>query len=434
MEAILLIEINPGLLVVLAFMILIMLRAPVFVALGFPPLAYLIIYDFPIVFVSQRLVRTLNSFTLLAIPLFIFVGALMNHGKITDKIFAFSNNIVGHFQGGLAQVNIVTSLIFSGISGSALADIGGVGRILIKAMEQEDYDSGFAAALTSASATVGPIFPPSIPLIIFGLVAQVSVLSLLLAGILPALLATAVLMVGTLLIARWQGLPRHNDQASFSTILDSFTDALPALMTPVVLLVGMFVGIFGPTEAAAATVAYIILVNVFWYRIRQLKYIWTAGLETVKTTGTIIVILASAGLFSWVISAENVDAIFASFIFSFSQNPLVVLLLVNVLLIILGLFLEPIAAMIMSIPIVVPPLVDLGLDPVHVGVIVVFNLMIGLLTPPLGLSIFLSAEIAETEVQDVISEIKVYYVMLLIVLALITYVPALTLALPDLAL
>ncbi|WP_245957236.1 TRAP transporter large permease [Haloplanus rubicundus] len=427
-------EINQGLLVLLGFVVLIMLRAPVFVALGAPPMAYILLNGFPPVFLSQRLVRVLDSYTLLSIPLFILVGGLMNHGAITDKIFAFANNLVGHFQGGLAQVNIVTSLIFSGISGSALADIGGVGRILIEAMEAEEYDSDYAAALTSASATVGPIFPPSIPLIIFGLVAQVSVLSLLLAGAIPAILATVALMISTAWIARQRDLPQHNERADTDQILSSFVEALPALLTPVVLLGGMFLGFFGPTESAAVTCAYIILINTVWYRIVRVDYIWSAGLETAKTTGTIIVILAAAGLFSWVIAAENVDALFATYLFSISQNPVVVLLLVNVLLIFLGLFLEPIAAMIMSIPIVVPPLVELGFDPVHVGVVVVFNLMVGLLTPPLGLSIFLSADIANTPVERVIQQVKPYYVVLVVVLLILSYVPALSLLLPNFAL
>ena len=426
-------DINLGLLVVAGFIILIMLRAPVFVALGLPPLLYIFANGLPLVFPAQRLVRVLNSYTLLAIPLFILVGALMNHGQITDKIFTFANALVGHMQGGLAQVNIVTSLIFSGISGSALADIGGVGRILIGAMKDENYDSEYAAALTSASATIGPIFPPSIPLIIFGLVAQVSVLSLLLAGAIPAILATVAMMVGTAFVARRRGLPRHNERAEVNKIVSSFTDAFPALLTPVVLLGGMFLGFFGPTEAAAVTCAYILLVNIFWYRVFEFDYIWNAGMETVKTTGTIIIILAAAGLFSWVIAAENVDSLFASYLFSISENPIIVLLLVNLLLILLGLFLEPIAAMIMSIPIVVPPLVEVGHDPVHIGVIVVFNLMVGLLTPPLGLSIFLSADIANTSIEKVIKELKVYYVILLIVLLLITFIPTISLLLPRLA-
>jgi tripartite ATP-independent transporter DctM subunit len=215
--------------------------------------------------------------------------------------------------------------------------------------------------------------------------------------------------------------------------VSSFTDAFPALLTPVVLLGGMFLGFFGPTEAAAVTCAYILLVNIFWYRVFEFDYIWNAGMETVKTTGTIIIILAAAGLFSWVIAAENVDSLFASYLFSISENPIIVLLLVNLLLILLGLFLEPIAAMIMSIPIVVPPLVEVGHDPVHIGVIVVFNLMVGLLTPPLGLSIFLSADIANTSIEKVIKELKVYYVILLIVLLLITFIPTISLLLPRLA-
>ncbi|KTG10584.1 ABC transporter permease [Haloprofundus marisrubri] len=426
------VEFNAGLLVVLAFLVLVLIRTPVFIALAVPPIVYIFVKGFPLVFPAQRMVRMLDSYTLLAIPLFIFVGSLMNHGEITDKIFDFANSLVGHFDGGLAQVNIFTSLIFSGISGSALADIGGIGRILIRAMENEGYDKSYAAALTSASATVGPIFPPSIPLIIYGLVAQVSVLSLLIAGALPAVFAVITLMIGTAWIAKRDGLPNNGESLSARRVLSTMRAALPALLTPLVLLAGMFSGLFGPTEAAAFTTVYIILVNALYYRVLNLRYIWDAGVETVQTTGTVVIILGSAGLFSWVIAAENVDNIFATLLFSVSQNPLVVLLLVNILLLVLGLFLDPIAAMIMSIPIVVPPLTQLGIDPVHIGVIMVFNLMLGLLTPPLGLSIFLSADVADVPVSEVIKETKAYYVLLLVVLLVITYVPTVSLLLPSL--
>lgn len=425
------IDVNAGLLVLFGFLVLVMLRIPVFIALIAPALVYVLFNGFPMLFPAQRLVRMLNSYTLLAIPLFIFVGSLMNHGKVTDKIFDFANNLVGHLDGGLAQVNIMASLVFSGISGSALADIGGIGRILIHTMHTEGYDRSYAAAITSASSTVGPIFPPSIPLIIFGLVANVSVLALLLAGILPAVLTVMLLMVGTLYLAKTNDFPTNNTRPSVRRIVTSFSTAFPALATPVVLLAGMLMGIFGPTEAAAVTIIYILAINTVFYRIFNLEYIWTAGLETVRTTGAVIIILAGSGLFSFVMSVENIDGLFAELLFSVSQDPIVVLLLVNVLLLGLGLFIDPIAALIMSIPIVFPPLVEIGLDPVHIGVVMVFNLMVGLLTPPLGLSVFLSADIADVPVETVIADLKLYYVILFVALLFITYVPVLSLWIPQ---
>jgi len=333
----------------------------------------------------------------------------------------------------MAQVNIVTSLIFSGISGSALADIGGVGRVLIESMEDADYDSSFSAALTSASATVGPIFPPSIPLILYGIIAEVSVLSLLLAGALPAVLTVAFLMVGTMVIAKRRGFPKNDKRASLTEIARSFALAFPALFTPVVLIWGMLTGLFSPTEAAGVTVAYILVINTFVYRITNFKYIWKAALETAETTGTIVIILAAANVFSFVLSVENIDTVFAETLFAVSTDPIVVLILVNLVLLVIGLFLDPIAALVMMTPIVVPTLVEVGVDPVHIGVIMVFNLMLGLLTPPLGLSVYLSADIADQPVANVFKETRPFYVILLLALLTITYFPPLSLKILEFA-
>ena len=422
-----------GVVVIALFLFLALMRVPVWVALLVPAALYTLLMGRPLLFPATNMVRALDSFTLLAIPLFIFVGSLMNHGEVTKKIFDFADSIVGHYTGGMAQVNIVTSLIFSGISGSALADIGGVGRVLIESMEDVGYDSDFSAALTSASATVGPIFPPSIPLILYGIIAEVSVLSLLLAGALPATLTVLFLMVGTMLIAKKRGFPKNDKRASIREIGRSFALAFPALFTPVVLIWGMLTGLFSPTEAAGVTVAYILLINTFVYRITDFKYIWKAALETVETTGTIVIILAAANVFSFVLSVENIDTVFAETLFAVSTDPIVVLILVNLVLLVIGLFLDPIAALVMMTPIVVPTLVEVGVDPVHIGVIMVFNLMLGLLTPPLGLSVYLSADIADQPVANVFRETRPFYGILLIALLTITYFPPLSLKILEFA-
>jgi tripartite ATP-independent transporter DctM subunit len=419
--------VNAGLLVVLAFVVLALLRVPVFIALALPSTVYVLASGRPLLFTANRMVRILDSFTLLAIPLFIYVGSLMNHGEVTDKIFTFADAVVGHFAGGLAQVNIVTSLIFSGISGSALADIGGVGRVLIRTMSSAGYDDDFSAALTSASATIGPIFPPSIPLIIYGIIAEVSVLQLLIAGAGPAIVTVALLMAWTAYIARSRNLPKNDKRASPSRMARGLLVALPALLTPVVLIVGMLGGYFTPTEAAAVTVVYILLINTALYAITDVEYLWTAAVETARTTGSIVLIVSAAAVFSWVLSVESIDTLFADFVFSISQNPLVVLLLVNALLLFIGLFLDPIAALVMMTPIVFPVLFEVGVDPVQIGVIVVFNLMLGLLTPPLGLSVYLAADIADVSVGSVFREVRVYYIVLLVALLVVTFVPEVSL-------
>ena len=422
-----------GVVVIALFLALALLRVPVWVALLVPAALYSLLNGRPVVFPATNMVRALDSFTLLAIPLFIYVGSLMNHGEVTRKIFDFADSIVGHYTGGMAQVNIVTSLIFSGISGSALADIGGVGRVLIESMEDVGYESDFSAALTSASATVGPIFPPSIPLILYGIIAEVSVLQLLLAGALPAVLTVFFLMVGTAVVAKREGFPKNDERASLREMGRSFALAFPALFTPVVLIWGMLTGLFSPTEAAGVTVAYILLINTFVYRITDFGYIWRAAIETAETTGTIVIILAAANVFSFVLSVENIDTLFAETLFAVSTNPIIVLILVNLVLLAIGLFLDPIAALVMMTPIVVPALVEVGIDPIHIGVIMVFNLMLGLLTPPLGLSVYLSSDIADVPVGDVFAETKPFYAMLLVALLVITYYPPLTLGILEFA-
>ena len=426
--------ISEGILVIIAFVVLALLRVPIFVALGFPAVFYaLFLFGQPLSFPVQRMLRTVDSFTLLAVPLFIFVGSLMNHGEVTERIFDFADNVVGHLTGGLAQVNILTSIVFSGISGSALADIGGVGRVLIETMSDNDYDDGFSAALTSASATIGPLFPPSIPLILFGIIAEVSVLQLLLAGAFPAVLTGGLLMIGTAIIARKRDFPSNDRRASLPEIGRSLLIALPALFTPVVLIAGMLGGYFSPTEAAAVTVVYIAFVNAVFYRILNLKYVWSASIEAVRTTGTILLILAAAGLFAWVLSIEGVDRQFAEILFSISEAPAVVLFLTILLLLFLGLFLDPLAALVMVTPVIVPPLMSVGYNPIHIGVVTVYALMLGLLTPPLGLSVYLSADISGADVMDVFRKSAPYYVVLLLGLLIVAYVPQLSLAILEYA-
>ncbi|WP_053947808.1 TRAP transporter large permease [Halolamina sediminis] len=420
-----------GLIAVLLFVALASVRVPVWIALLVPAALYSALSGQPLLFPAVNMVRELDSFTLLAIPLFIYVGSLMNHGEITEKIFEFADDVVGHYDGGLAQVNILTSLIFSGISGSALADIGGVGRVLIDSMKDAGYDGDFSAAITSASATAGPIFPPSIPLILYGIIAEVSVVSLLLAGALPALLTVAFLMLGTAVIAKTRGLPSNSERASLRKIGSSFAKAFPALLTPVILIAGMLGGLFSPTEAAAVTVFYILLINTVVYRFLNLRYIWNAATETVETTGTIVIILGAASVFSYMLSVEGVDRLFETTVLSLSTNPIIVLILVNLVLLFIGLFLDPIAALVMMTPIVLPTLTEVGVDPIHAGVIMVFNLMLGLLTPPLGLSVYLSADIADVPVWDVFRETRDYYVILAIALLVITYYPPLSLGILE---
>ena len=422
-----------GFLVVLAFLALFMLGFPVVLAIGLPSIAYLLFNDLPLQMVAQRTLYALDSFPLVAVPVFLFVGSLMNTAGISKHIYRFADTAVGRLPGGLAQVNIFGSLVFAGMSGSALADIGGIGRIEIDAMKSKGFNPAFASAVTSASAIVGPIFPPSIPLILYGTVTGVSVIQLLLGGILPGLLCVAALMIMTAWLSVRRGYPRADRWPGWARLWADMKPALPALLAPVILIGGMLAGWFTPTEIAAVTVAYALLISSLFYR----ELTWTrligAALETLRASSAILIIVAVAALFGWVLSVEQVPQAMTKFMLSISTEPWVLLLLVNVLLLVVGMFLDSTTAILVIAPIIAKPLMAAGVDPVHLGMVVIFNLMIGLLTPPMGLALFLVADIAKVRMQDVLREMLPFYVPLVATLLLITFVPAITLWLPRLA-
>lgn len=422
-----------GFLVILGFLVLFMLGFPVVLAIGLPSIAYLLLNDLPLQMMAQRALYALDSFPLVAVPVFLFVGSLMNSAGISRHIYRFADTAVGRLPGGLAQVNIFGSLVFAGMSGSALADIGGIGRIEIDAMKSKGFKPAFASAITSASAVVGPIFPPSIPLILYGTITGVSVIQLLLGGILPGLLCVVALMLMTAWLSVRRGYPRAERWPSLSRLWADLLPALPALLAPVILIGGMLLGWFTPTEIAAVTVAYALLISALFYRELTWQRLLDAALETLRASAAILVIVAMAALFGWVLSVEQVPQAMTKLMLSISTDPTVLLLLVNVLLLVVGMFLDSTTAILVIAPIIAKPLVAAGVDPVHLGMVVVFNLMIGLVTPPMGLALFLVADIAKVPMKDVLRQMVPYYVPLFATLALITFFPAITLWLPRLA-
>ena len=423
-----------GFLVVLSFLALFVLGFPVVLAIGIPCVVYIVANDLPIDLVAQRTLYALDSFPLVAVPVFLFVGSMMNSAGISRHIYQFADTAVGRLPGGLAQVNIFGSLIFAGMSGSALADIGGIGRIEIDAMRKRGFAAPFAAAVTSSSAIVGPIFPPSIPLIIYGTVTGVSVIQLLLGGILPGLLCVAMLMLMTWWLAKRRQYPRAARWPGWGEIWRDFKPAFPAIVAPVILIAGMLVGWFTPTEIASVTVLYAVLISSLFYRELTWKGVLDAAYETLRASAGILLIVAVAALFGWILSVEAVPQKLTAVMLSISTNPYVLLLLVNVLLIFVGMFLDSTTAILVIAPIIAKPLIAAGVDPVHLGMVVVFNLMIGLLTPPMGLALFLVADIAKVTMKDVLRQMVPYYIPLGITLLLITYVPVITTWLPRVAL
>jgi tripartite ATP-independent transporter DctM subunit len=422
-----------GFLVVLAFLVLFMLGFPVVLAIGLPSIAYLLLNDLPLQMMAQRTLYALDSFPLVAVPVFLFVGSLMNSAGISKHIYRFADTAVGRLPGGLAQVNIFGSLVFAGMSGSALADIGGIGRIEIDAMKSKGFNPAFASAVTSASAIVGPIFPPSIPLILYGTVTGVSVIQLLLGGILPGLLCVAALMIMTAWLSLKRGYPRADRWPGWARLWADMKPALPALMAPLILIGGMLLGWFTPTEIAAVTVAYALLISSLFYRELTWAKLISAAMETLRASSAILLIVAVAALFGWVLSVEQVPQAMTRVMLSISTDPWVLLMLVNLLLLIVGMFLDSTTAILVIAPIIAKPLMAAGVDPVHLGMVVIFNLMIGLLTPPMGLALFLVADIAQVKMKDVLREMLPFYVPLVATLLLITFVPAITLWLPRLA-
>jgi tripartite ATP-independent transporter DctM subunit len=419
-----------GFVVVFSFVALFVLGFPVVLAIGIPCIVYMGLAGLPLDLVAQRTLYALDSFPLVAVPVFLFVGSLMNSAGISRYIYKFADTATGRLPGGLAQVNIFGSLIFAGMSGSALADIGGIGRIEIDAMRKKGFKGAFAAAVTSSSAIVGPIFPPSIPLIIYGTVTGVSVIQLLLGGIVPGLICVAMLMLMTAWLAKRRNYPRAERRPTAAELWRDFKPAFPAMLAPLILIAGMLAGFFTPTEIASVTVLYAVLISSLFYRELTWQGVVHAAFETIRASAGILLIVAVAALFGWILSVEQVPQQLTGLMLGISSNPYVLLLIVNVLLILVGMFLDSTTAILVIAPIIAKPLVAAGVDPVHLGMVVVFNLMVGLLTPPMGLALFLVADIAKVTMKQVLREMLPYYVPLGITLLLITYVPALTTWLP----
>jgi tripartite ATP-independent transporter DctM subunit len=420
-----------GFLVLGGFLILFLMGFPVVLAIIIPSVVYLLAQSQPLDMIAQRLQYSLDSYPLLAVPVFILVGNLMNSTGVTRALFSFANTLVGRIYGGLAQVNVFASLIFSGMSGAALADVGGLGQIEIKGMMDKGFRKADAAAVTVASATVGPIFPPSIPLIIYGAVTGVSVVKLLLGGIVPGLLCTGMLMITVAILARRRNWPRAERWSTRHEIVRDLKPAFPALLAPVVLISGMVSGYFTPTEAASICVLYILLVSHFYYRELTVKGLLDSALETVKTSCSIMIIIAAASLFGWILAVEKVPQIIQEVVLRFKSDPLILLLVLNIFFLLVGMFLDSTTSTLLIIPMLAPPVAACGIDPVHLGLVVIFNLMIGLITPPMGLSLFMVSNVAKVSIREVLEELPPYFIALLGTLVLITLVPQLTLWIPN---
>lgn len=385
----------------------------------------------PMAILGQRMAFGLDNFTLIAVPMFLLMGNLMNASGVTQRIFDFAVAMVGHWRAGLAHVNVLGSLVFSGMSGSALADAAGLGTVEIRAMIKKGYTPAFAAAMTAVSATVGPVIPPSTVAVLYAFIADVSVGRLFLAGVVPGLMMVAVQMV----IVHWRGksmvLPEF-PRATGAQRLRATWVALPALMVPFFMMAGMRSGIFTATEVAAVGALYALVLAGFYHRSTSRTELVGAFRDTALSTGGIMLIVASANVFAWILARERIPQEITQAVVDLGLSPWMLLLFLNILLLLLGMILDTAGILILVTPVVVPAVMAVGIDPVHFGMVMIVNMMIGLVTPPVGMALFIVSNVSGAPVAVVARECVPFIVGFLVVLALITFVPQLVLWLPDL--
>jgi len=414
---------------IVAFIILLVIGVPISISIGASAVLGCVALGYPLVVIGQKMVSGVDSFLLIAVPLFILAGNLMNAGKITEKIFDTAKELVGWIPGGLAHANVVASIIFAGMSGSAVADAGGLGAIEMEAMKSNGYDEDFSGAVTAASSVIGPIFPPSIPLIIYGSVASVSVDKLFMGGVVPGVLMGVLLMIMIFGFAIVRKYERHPFR--FGMLIKQFLYSIPALITPVIILCGFVVGWFTPTEASSIAVIYSLLIALFLYRTLDWKSFKRCLKESAISSANTLFIIGTSTLFTYVMAMEGISGQMADFILGVSSNPKVVLLVINILLLILGMVMEPGAILTLMLPVLLPIAKGLELDLVHFGVMVVLNLMIGQVTPPFGVCLFVISDVNKLKLERLYKSILPFLVPLILTLLLVTYFPAIVTALPN---
>ncbi len=411
-------------------LVLLLLGLPIPFVIGLASVLGMRAGELPLTLVVQRMFTAQDSFHLMAIPLFILAGALMNAGGLSERLVGLAEALVGRFRGGLTHVNIVSNVFFSGISGSAAADASAVGSILIPAMERSGYRRELAAAVTAAASLIGPIVPPSIPMILYGVEAGVSIGRLFLAGAVPGLVLAAAQMLVAAWVSRRQGLP-SGKAAGFAEIARAARRAAWAAAMPLIVLGGILGGVFTPTEAAAAAVAYALVVGFAVYRELTFSRVAAALVEAALTTGVVMLMIGVTESLAWILARERIPQQLATWVAGLSLSPALVLLLLNLALLLIGIPLEPAPALVILVPVLMPLVHTLGIDPVHFGVIMVLNLVIGLVTPPVGASIFVVSAISRVPLTKLTGAMWPFLLASIAVLLVVTYVPALSLWLPS---
>lgn len=413
-----------------SLLILLLIDVPIALTFGISSLLFLLSGpNIPLTVIPQTLYNSTESFTLLAVPLFILAGNLMDRGGLSKRIVDFASALVGFIKGGLAMVSVVSAMIFAGISGSANADTAAIGSILIPAMKNKNYNPSMAATVVAAAGSIGVIIPPSIPMVVYASIANVSVGAMFLGGVIPGILIGISLMILSYIIALKEDLPAENN-LSLKNIWETGKDAILAMGMPLIVLGGLFGGIFTATEAAAVAVFYSFIVGFFVYKQIKLSDIYKICLDSAVTTGIPMLIVATTQVFTWIMAWERIPDMIAASLLSFTNSKVVMLLLFNIVELLLGTFLDALPAIVLSAPIVLPVAAKFGIDPVLIGVIMVVNQAIGMITPPVGVTWFVSCSIANIELSKTYKHLFIYMAAMLVVLLLITLIPDLVMYLP----
>lgn len=413
------------------FLLLLIIGFPVAFALGLASFVYILFSDLPFIVIPQKMYAGLDVFVLLSIPGFILAGNLMNASGITQRIIQLCNALFGHIRGGLGLANVGASMVFGGISGTAIADTASIGSVMIPAMVKEGYDTDFSCAVTATSSTIAPIIPPSLPMIIAGTLTGLSVGKLFIAGIIPGFLLALGLMLVTYIISVKRKYPK-NPRVSFLKMVQSFYQAFWAILMTLLILFGIIGGVFTPTEASVVSVVYAMAIGLFVYRELKLKMIPAIILESAKMTASLMVLVGFANLFAWIMTVEEIPQLIAQSLLNITENKILLLLLINLLLLIIGAFMETIASLLILFPVLLGVAVHIGVDPTQFAMIMVMNLVIGLTTPPVGVCLFVASSIGKIPMEKIAKAGLPFLLVSLIVLMLVTFVPGVSLFLPSL--
>ncbi|WP_085523758.1 TRAP transporter large permease [Tuberibacillus sp. Marseille-P3662] len=414
------------------FILLIMIRVPIALALIVSSLATGLYLDIDVAALMQRMVGGLNAFSLIAIPFFILAGEIMNEGGISRRLINFSNLIIGKIRGGLAMVNVLTSTFFGGISGSSVADTSSVGSVMIPMMKKKGYDTDYSVSVTVSSAAQGVIIPPSHNMIIYSMAAGgVSIGSLFIGGLLPGIILGLALMITTYIIAVKRNYPKE-ERVPAKEVPRIVSEGLMGLLTPIIIIGGIVSGVFTATESAAIAAVYAFIITFFVYRDVPLSHVKVILFRSVKTLSMVLFLIAASSPFGWLLAYLRVPAQITEGLVSFSDNPIVILLLINIILLMLGMIMDMAPLILIATPILLPVVTSLGMDPVHFGVLLMLNLSIGLITPPVGSALFVGSAIGKLQIEKLFKSLMPFYITMIIVLLIVTFVPQMVMFLPDL--